>query len=73
MSVLIQESLVQGSLLDAGDEPVVGPLGDAVRRIPRTRGAWGDLRPGWLSGSGAGFSRLAGTVPWRAEKRRMYD
>ena len=69
----MQQSLVQESLLDAGDEPVVGPLGDTVQRIPLTRGAWVDLRPGWLSGSGAVFGRLAGTVPWRAEKRRMYD
>ncbi len=68
MSVLVQESL-----LDAGDEPVLGPLGDSVRRIPLTRGAWVDLRPGWLSGAGAVFGRLAGTVPWRAEQRRMYD
>ncbi len=64
---------MQESLLDAGDEPVVGLLGDTVRRIPLTRGAWVDLRPGWLTGSGAVFGRLAGTVPWRAEKRRMYD
>ena len=68
MSVLVQESL-----LDVGDEPVVEPLGDTVRRIPLTRGAWVDLRPGWLSGSGTVFGRLAATVPWRAEKRRMYD
>ena len=45
----MQESLVQESLLDAGDEPVLGPLGDTVRRTPLTRGAWVDLRPGWLA------------------------
>jgi len=64
---------VQDSLLDAGDEPVLGPLGDTVRRTPLARGAWVDLRPGWLSGSGAVFGRLAETVSWRAEKRHMYD
>jgi alkylated DNA repair dioxygenase AlkB len=35
-----------------------------------------DLRRGWLAGSGAVFARLAaqpGPVPWRAEKRQMYD
>jgi alkylated DNA repair dioxygenase AlkB len=64
---------VQDSLLDAGDEPVLGPLGDTVRRTPLARGAWVDLRPGWLSGTGAVFGRLAETVPWRAEKRHMYD
>ena len=67
---------VQESLLDVCDEPVLGPLGGSVRRTALARGAWVDLRPGWLTGSGAVFERLcegAGTVPWRAEKRHMYD
>jgi alkylated DNA repair dioxygenase AlkB len=68
MSVSVQESL-----LDAGGEPVFGPLEGAVRRTPLTRGAWVDHRPGWLAGSATVFSRLAETVPWRAEKRQMYD
>ncbi len=68
MSVSVQESL-----LDPGDEPVLGPLAEQVRRTPLARGAWVDHRPGWLAGSGAVFSRLLETVPWRAEKRPMYD
>jgi alkylated DNA repair dioxygenase AlkB len=64
---------VQESLLDLGQEPSLGVLGDSVRRTPLARGAWVDLRPGWLAGSGAVFSRLVEAVPWRAEKRRMYD
>ncbi len=56
-----------------GCEPVLGRLGDAVRRTALTRGAWVDVRPGWLAGSGAVFSRLVQTVPWRAERRHMYD
>src|ERR1700758_701358 len=68
MSVSMQESL-----LDAGGEPVLGPLEGEVRRTPLARGAWVDHRPGWLSGSGAVFSRLAEAVPCRAEKRHMYD
>ena len=47
-----------------------------MRRTTLTRGAWVDLRRGWLAGSGAVFARLAaspGPVPWRAEKRQMYD
>jgi len=64
---------VQESLLDAGDEPVLGPLGDTVRRTPLARGAWVDVRPGWVSGSGTVFCRLAESVQWRAEKRHMYD
>jgi alkylated DNA repair dioxygenase AlkB len=64
---------VQDSLLDLGEEPTLGALGDSVRRTTLARGAWVDLRPGWVSGSGAVFSRLLETVPWRAEKRQMYD
>ena len=64
---------MQESLLDLGEEPALGALGDTVRRTPLTRGAWVDLRPGWLSGSGAVFGRLAAAVPWRAERRHMYD
>jgi len=67
---------VQESLLDVCEEPALGPLGGSVRRTRLARGAWVDLRPGWLTGSGAVFERLseaAGIVPWRAEKRQMYD
>ena len=71
MSVQVQESL-----LDVCDEPALGPLGGSVRRTRLSRGAWVDLRPGWLTGSGAVFDLLsegAGVVLWRAEKRHMYD
>src|SRR6266852_5416758 len=68
MSVPVQESL-----LDVCEEPRLEPLGGSVRRTPLAHGAWVDLRPGWLAGSGAVFGRLAETVPWRAEKRHMYD
>jgi alkylated DNA repair dioxygenase AlkB len=64
---------VQESLLDVAEEPTLQALGSSVRRIPLTRGAWVDLRPGWLAGSGAVFGALAEAVPWRAEKRHMYD
>jgi alkylated DNA repair dioxygenase AlkB len=64
---------VQESLLDVAEEPVLGALGSSVRRKPLARGAWVDLRPGWLAGSGAVFARLAEAVPWRAERRHMYD
>jgi alkylated DNA repair dioxygenase AlkB len=31
------------------------------------------VQRGWLAGSGALFARLTELVPWRAERRRMYD
>ena len=64
---------VQESLLDVAEEPVLGSLASAVRRVPLARGAWVDLWPGWLAGSGAVFGALVETVPWRAERRHMYD
>jgi len=64
---------VQESLLDVCEEPTLGSLGGSVRRTALARGAWVDLRPGWLAGSGAVFGALAEAVPWRAERRHMYD
>ena len=42
------------------------------RRI-LTAGAWVDHRPAWLTGSEAVFDNLEATVPWRSERRQMYD
>jgi alkylated DNA repair dioxygenase AlkB len=66
MSVAVQESL-----LDFADEAAPG----AVRpeRVPLQAGAWIDVQRGWLTGSAALFTRLAESVPWWAERRRMYD
>src|SRR5215469_7263579 len=66
MSVAVQESL-----LDLADDPAPGPL--RPERVPLAHGAWVDVQRGWLSGSGALFAGLAERVPWRAERRRMYD
>jgi len=63
----------QGSLLDASDETDLGPLGVTVRRTDLPRGAWVDTRPGWVTGADALFERVASAVPWRAERRMMYD
>ena len=62
---------VQESLLDFGDEPTTGAL--RPERVPLTLGAWIDVQRGWLTGSAALFDRLIAGVPWRAERRRMYD
>jgi alkylated DNA repair dioxygenase AlkB len=63
----------QASLLDAGDRIEPGPLGTAVRRTPLSDGAWIDVRPGWLRGADALFEHLRDGVPWRAERRQMYE
>jgi alkylated DNA repair dioxygenase AlkB len=63
---------LQASLFDQTDELALGPL-DGIRRTELARGAWIDVLPGWLHGSDALFEQLAGEVPWRAERRTMYD
>ncbi len=63
----------QGSLLDLAEQPQPGPFGPLVTRTRLARGAWIDVRPGWLTGAAGVFGRLAGDVPWRAERRQMYD
>jgi alkylated DNA repair dioxygenase AlkB len=63
----------QGSLLDLCEETGPGALGSTVRRTILDHGAWIDVRPGWIAGADALFERLMQAVPWRAEKRHMYD
>ena len=64
---------LQGSLLDLCGQEGPGPLGATVQRTTLGRGAWIDLRPAWIAGADALFDRLAEAVPWRAERRHMYD
>ncbi|MBD2760153.1 alpha-ketoglutarate-dependent dioxygenase AlkB [Yimella sp. cx-573] len=68
---------LQGSLLDQTEAVGTRALGDTVRRTELTRGAWVDVRPGWLTGADELFTRLAlggpAHVDWRAEVRQMYD
>jgi len=66
MSVVVQESL-----LDGGDEVAPGTV--RPERVPLSDGAWIDVQRGWLAGSAELFGRLAERVPWKAERRRMYD
>src|ERR1700733_10818915 len=67
------EAGLQGSLLDLSDEPAPGPLGASVHRTVLDRGAWGDLRPGWMAGADVLFERLRDVVPWREERRGVYE
>jgi alkylated DNA repair dioxygenase AlkB len=65
------EVAFQPSLLD-GPAPVLGPL-TGLSRTQLSDGAWVDVLPGWLAGADALFGDLVGAIPWRAEKREMYD
>jgi alkylated DNA repair dioxygenase AlkB len=61
----------QASLLDVGADP--GPARLAPARSMLTDGAWIDVQRGWVSGADTLFERLRATVPWRAERRQMYE
>ncbi len=63
----------QASLLDFATEIAPGPLGATVRRTPLTHGAWVDVRRGWMAGADELFEHLHAAVPWRAERRQMYE
>jgi len=56
------------------DEPrtSVPPLVE-VTRMPLSRGAWVDVARNWLPAPDEVFATLVADVPWRAERRQMYD
>jgi len=64
---------IQGSLLDLGQAAGPGPLGSTLERRQLSAGAWVDLRRGWMGASQSLLDHLMATVPWEAERRRMYD
>ncbi len=45
----------------------------APDRMPLSRGAWVDVQRDWLSSPDEVFTSLVTLVPWRAERRAMYD
>jgi alkylated DNA repair dioxygenase AlkB len=61
----------QGTLFDAG--PGAGPGRLAPERTLLTRGAWIDVQRTWLPDADDVLATLARDVPWRAERRQMYD
>ncbi|MCV7259249.1 alpha-ketoglutarate-dependent dioxygenase AlkB [Mycobacterium shimoidei] len=53
--------------------PVQESLFDCNERRALGAGAWIDIRSGWLTGADELFDELLSVVPWRAERRPMYD
>ena len=59
----------QSTLFDAP-----GGIGfDRLERRPLSRGAWLDVHRDWLPDADDVFAQLVRSVPWRAERREMYD
>jgi alkylated DNA repair dioxygenase AlkB len=65
--------MVQDTLFSVGEEVELRPIADGLVRTTLGRGAWLDFRPGWVAGAGELFGRLERSVPWRAERRPMYE
>lgn len=55
------ELALQGSLFEHADRRHLG------------NGAWLDVRSGWLTDADALFAELRDGIPWRAERRQMYE
>ncbi len=62
---------LQPSLFDAAPVATLGRL--APLRTQLAHGAWVDHQPGWVSGSDQLFLDLVASVPWREERRQMYE
>ena len=63
----------QPSMIDVDEEPRLLDLAGRVQRTDLSDGAWLDRLPGWLAGSDPVLDALLADVPWRAERRQMYD
>ncbi|MBP8532089.1 alpha-ketoglutarate-dependent dioxygenase AlkB [Streptomyces sp. MK37H] len=63
---------LQGSLFDQTDDIGLGSL-RGTHRAELGSGAWIDLLPGWLRGADDLFAQLVAEVPWKAERRHMYE
>lgn len=63
----------QGTLFDEAPAADVELPALAPERTTLTRGAWVDVQRNWLPGADDVFAALVRDVPWRAERREMYD
>ena len=61
----------QGSLFEPPAAEV--PTCTGLERRELSRGAWLDVQRSWLPQPDEVFEALARDVPWRAERRQMYD
>lgn len=67
--------MTQTSLFDdlTAESPGVGAYQEGLTRRQLSRGAWIDLRPGWVARPDLLMQELTECVPWYGEQRLMYD
>jgi len=63
----------QGTLFDARAPSATAPHPLAPERRALSRGAWLDVQRNWLPEPDEVLAALVREVPWRAERRQMYD
>ncbi len=61
----------QGTLFES--PPLDADSLAATTRTELTRGAWVDVHRDWLADADEVFDAMVHDVPWRAERRQMYD
>lgn len=68
-------AVLQGSLFDSAThvEPALRTVSAGMSRVQLDRRSWVDVRPGWLAAADVLFDHLVHHVPWRAERRQMYE
>lgn len=62
----------QASLFGGDTAPSLSCL-SAARRTTLGNGAWVEVRPNWISGADDVLDALMSEVPWRSERREMWD
>lgn len=55
------------------EQALQGSLFEHAERRHLGNGAWLDVRSGWLTDADTLFDELRACIPWRAERRQMYD
>jgi alkylated DNA repair dioxygenase AlkB len=63
----------QPSLLESGPVVELSSLESGLERTNLGSGAWVDHHRNWVKGSDQLFDHLMEGVPWRAERRKMFD
>ncbi len=64
---------MQGSLFEEAGPPGVPVLDGTAARITLPPTSWVDLRRHWVTGQAQLLEALIDAVPWRADRRTMYD